>query len=160
MLITSENFKQCLSRFATGVCIVSAEDSINKEIIGVTISSFTSVSLKPLLILFCISKNYYSHQIFTKEKCFVVSILNENQKEISKNFAKHTIDKWDGIKIINSQILKLPLIQGSIAYLECNKYAEYDGGDHTIFVGEVINSEILSQEKPLIHYKSGYYSLK
>jgi len=157
-IVTESQFKDAMSRFATGVTIITT--SYNNELFGFTASSFTSVSLNPPLILFCLHKNAFSINSFNKSDKFGVSILAENQIDISKHFARPHSNKFAEIAYELGTATSCPLIEGSICHIECNKYASYDAGDHVIFVGEVINTAIKNDLKPLLYFHKSYTNLK
>lgn len=124
-----------------------------------TVNSFASVSLDPTLILFCIDKSAHNYDNFKNSDDFVVNILAEGQEEISRNFAHPSSVNWKNISYTTDKTAH-PLINGVIAYLECKKKNMYDGGDHSIFIGEVTNLENLSDDKPLLYYKGEYSNIK
>ncbi|HJD55324.1 MAG TPA: flavin reductase family protein [Rickettsia endosymbiont of Pyrocoelia pectoralis] len=156
--VTKSKFKEAMSCFPQGVTVI-ATDQDNK-LFGFTASSFTSVSLKPPLILFCLNKDSFSINGFKKSDKFAVSILAENQAEISEHFAHSHPDKFAGIAYEIGSKTSCPLIKGAICHIECLKYASYDGSDHIIFVGEVINTTIKNDLKPLIYFHKSYTKLQ
>jgi flavin reductase (DIM6/NTAB) family NADH-FMN oxidoreductase RutF len=155
--ITESQFKDAMSRFPQGVTIITT--NYNGELFGFTASSFTSVSLKPPLILFCLSKNSFSINSFQKSDKFAVSILAENQIDISKHFAKSQPNKFTKIDYELGNKTDCPLINGATCHIECNKYASYDAGDHVIFIGRVINTAIKNDLKPLLYFHKLYTRL-
>lgn len=158
MTIDITEFKKVLSNFTTGVTIVTS--SLNdKEYLGVTISSFSSLSLDPPLVLFCLGKKSYSLGGFLKTKYFTINILAENQQALSDKFARSSIDKWENVEHFFGKITNCPLINGCLGYIECEKYMSYDGGDHIIFIGKVLNLTQARESDPLLRYQSSYYKL-
>ncbi|AAU03623.1 flavin reductase family protein [Rickettsia typhi] len=155
--ITEWQFKDAMSRFPQGVTIITA--NCNNKLFGFTASSFTSVSLKPSLILFCMNKNSCSINSFKKSDKFAVSILAENQIDISKHFAKSQPNKFTKIDYKLGHKTDCPLINGATCHIECNKYASYNAGDHIIFIGEVINTAIKNNVKPLLYFHKSYTRL-
>lgn len=152
--VTRSRFKEAMSRFPAGVTVITTNQ--DNRLFGFTASSFTSVSLKPPLILFCLNKNSFSINGFEKSNKLAVSILAENQYEISEHFAQSHPDKFAEIAYELGSKTCCPLIKGAICHIECLKYASYDGGDHIIFVGEVINTTIRNDLKPLIYFHKSY----
>lgn len=148
-----------MSRFATGITVVTTKDEGMPY--GLTVNAFASVSLDPLLILVSIEKRATTHQHIVASRHFAASILAETQEEISRRFAMHgDTHKFDGIATIESHT-GAPVIVGSLAYLAANVVFEYDGSDHTIFIGEVVDAKVLMPDgKPLLYYRSGYRNLK
>lgn len=148
-------FKQCMGKFVTGITIVTTKaDNRN---IGITINSFNSVSLSPLLILFSLNKkSHYYHNILNS-KNFTINILNSTQKDYVQLFANHNNDQWTNTELdLDNTITDSPALKKCLAFLECERYAQYDGGDHTIILGKVINLFNSKNENPLIYYKGNF----
>lgn len=154
MTVTPEIFKQCLGCFATGVTVITVLDSKGKPH-GITINAFASLSLEPPLILFNIAKTATCHKILLQAKHFSVNILAEGQQQISQLFAFAKDDKWQKVASVPGKN-KCPILDGIIAYLECDFAFSYDGGDHTIIVGKVTHLEKQSEKKPLLYYRGEY----
>jgi flavin reductase (DIM6/NTAB) family NADH-FMN oxidoreductase RutF len=153
MAITNDQFKSSLGRFASGVTVVTTKDNDGK-LHGLTVSAFSSVSMNPPLILVCIHKNTGSYSSFEESKAFVVNILEESQQQISNHFASHSDDKFSGQNYeLNEN--GLPILADCLVNLECSLKHSYDGGDHTIFVGEIEKTTV-RDGKPLI-YSQGKY---
>jgi flavin reductase (DIM6/NTAB) family NADH-FMN oxidoreductase RutF len=153
MSISKEEFRSALSRFASGVTVVTTKDGSGK-LYGITVSAFCSVSLEPPLILICIEKNTGSHHAFEQSRAFVVNILRENQQHISDRFASPLDDKFGGISY-RSGIEDLPVLEDALANLECRLRYSHEGGDHTIFVGEVEKATVNGVE-PLLYFHGNY----
>jgi flavin reductase (DIM6/NTAB) family NADH-FMN oxidoreductase RutF len=152
-----ENLKAFMRMFPQGVTVVTT--ILNGTPGGITVSAFTSISLNPPLIMVAISKDSAFHDVLIKSKIFAVNLLSKNDKEISERFAgKYGNDKFNNI---NYKIGKLgaPILNDALAVLECNTWRTYDGGDHTIFIGEVLNITINKQDLPLVYYNRGYTTL-
>jgi 3-hydroxy-9,10-secoandrosta-1,3,5(10)-triene-9,17-dione monooxygenase reductase component len=149
-------FKAALSRFATGVTIITTREADGSPV-GFTASSFTSLSLDPPLVLFCLARNAASFDAFTANPAFAVNILADGQQDISNRFAQRGDDKFAGVA---TRVGKggAPLIEGSLAGLECRTTETLPGGDHLIFVGQV--EEIhLGEGGPLLYYRGQYETL-
>lgn len=153
MPITKDEFKNALSRFASGVTVVTTKDN-DGNLQGLTVSAFCSVSLEPPLVLVCIDKKTGSYHAFEESGCFVVNILSEEQQDISNQFASSIADKFAGIDYFTNG-KDLPIIKDALVNLECNLKSAYDGGDHTIFVGEIEKSHT-SEGKPLVYCHGQY----
>jgi Conserved protein/domain typically associated with flavoprotein oxygenases, DIM6/NTAB family len=135
MPVTEVEFRSALSRFASGVTVVTTKDGTG-NFHGITVSSFCSVSLKPPMILVCIEKTTGSHYAFNESDHFVVNILSEPQSDVSERFASQLPNKFDGVEFeLNTD--GVPVLSSCLANLECRFRMAWDGGDHTIFVGEV-----------------------
>ncbi len=156
MCISEKQFKSCLGAFATGVTVITTLDKL-EQIHGITVNSFNSVSLNPPMILFSIEKKAVRFDIFTSCSNFIVNILSDQQKTISKMFAARDIN-WDKIKYKTEY--DMPVLEGVLSYLYCSKKYEYDGGDHKIIVGEVIKAQkIKDNNKSLLYYEGCYYTV-
>jgi flavin reductase (DIM6/NTAB) family NADH-FMN oxidoreductase RutF len=156
MTIDEARFRQAMGHFAGGVTVVTTEHE--GELYGMTVSSFTSLSLKPSLVLICIDKTVPTHAAIAAAGCFVINILEKRQEHLSRRFAVTTNDKFKGVAWHNGQ-LGLPVLEGVLAVIECRVYNQYDGGDHTIYIGEVVDTEVF-EGVPLLYYRRGYRELK
>ena len=151
-------FRRALGEFATGVAVVTARGR-GEELIGMTMSSFNSVSLDPPLVLFSIDRKARSLPAMLEAKGFAVNILARDQEQISNQFARALSDKWDQVKTSVGHA-EAPLIAGAMAHFECAPYANYDGGDHVIFVVRVIRHASRAEAAaPLIFFRGRYRDL-
>jgi 3-hydroxy-9,10-secoandrosta-1,3,5(10)-triene-9,17-dione monooxygenase reductase component len=155
MTFNDREFRDGLGTFATGVCIVTTE--IDGLPLGATISSFNSVSLHPPLVLFSLARTVISFSLWSRAEQFAVTVLAEDQVELSNQFAREAADKWAGVPFSRGKS-GCPLIQGGVASFECARHASYDGGDHEIIVGRVL-SFAASETVPLIFYRGRYGKL-
>lgn len=152
MPIDDARFKLAMSHFASGITVVTTEHEGARY--GMTVASFASLSLHPPLVLICIEKSVKTHDAIAAAQKFGVSILAEDQSEISNRFASRSEDKFAGTDVhIGST--GVPLIGGAICTIECRLHAALPGGDHTIYVGEVVEAE-MNDAEPLVYYRSGY----
>lgn len=151
--ISKDEFRAALGRFASGVTVVTTRDGENR-LHGITVSAFCSVSLEPPLILVCIDKEAGSHYAFEQSRAFVVNILREDQQYLSDRFAAQISDKFDGVKY-RAGIENLPVLEDVLVNLECRLAGAYDGGDHTIYIGEIVVSTV-NEGKPLIYFHGEY----
>ncbi len=156
MSINNDEFRSALSRFASGVTVVTTTDAAGK-LHGITVSAFCSVSLAPPLVLICIEKTTPSHYAFEESEIFAVNILSESQVDVSQQFAAPFLDKFDGIDYVIGD-LGAPIISNALVNLECHLRHSLSGGDHSIFVGEV-NSIKIDDGKPLVYFKGNYRKL-
>jgi flavin reductase (DIM6/NTAB) family NADH-FMN oxidoreductase RutF/DNA-binding IclR family transcriptional regulator len=138
--------RNCLGTYVTGVTIVTTVAPCGTPV-GITVNSFSSVSLDPPLVLWSQALCARSFPAFRDAERFVINILAEDQAEISRRFAKAGEDKFANIPIRRG-LGGLPIIEGCTAFLECTKSATYPGGDHAVFVGRVENFEH-TELKPL-----------
>lgn len=153
MPVSETEFRNALSRFASGVSVVTTRD-VSGRSYGITVSAFCSVSLTPPLVLICIEKATASHDAFVESGLFVVNILDETQKHLSERFAAPADDKFGEVEFA-SGIGGLPVLKNALASLECRIRKTYDGGDHSIFVGEVETTTVRDGE-PLIYFRGRY----
>ena len=152
----SKQFKASMGCFPTGITIIST--TYEKQLFGFTANSFTSVSLSPPLILFCLNKSAGSIDAFKKSTVFAISVLSIEQVEISKHFSTSRPNKFQNVKYQTGNLSNCPLITDAICWFECTKYQEYEGGDHLIFVGEVQSATINNNHKPLVYFARNYLS--
>src|SRR5215510_10924621 len=138
-MVTPDQFRQVMGNFATGITVVTTRDA-NGEPYGLTVNSFTSVSLNPTLVLVCLDNQLSGLQSFKDSKHFGVSILSEHQEDLSRIFAKKDADRPPAIYVDGK--LGVPLLRNSIATMECETVKIYEGGDHQIFLGRVEHCEL------------------
>ncbi len=127
-------FRRCLSQFATGVTVVTAR--AGDKLVGMTANSFASVSLDPPLVLWSAMRASASFPVFEAATHFIVNILAHDQIHLSKHFGKSSPDKFDGLDW-GPGIGGAPVLASALATIECKRLADYPGGDHRIFLGEV-----------------------
>ena len=147
--MNNKNLRNVLSKFATGVTIVSTTDDDGNPV-GMTANSFTSVSLDPPLVLWNIGINQPSYDIFLNAKGYSVSILSKDQRNICNLFSSSVDNKFNNIDFVLSDN-GFPIIQKSLAWFDCLKWNNYPGGDHQILVGEIKNF-YADENDPLIFW--------
>jgi flavin reductase (DIM6/NTAB) family NADH-FMN oxidoreductase RutF len=152
-------FREALGAFPTGVAIVTGLTE-KGERVGVTVSSFNSVSISPPLVLFSIARQAHSYSAWVAMRSYAVNILSQQQEEVSNRFARALGDKWAGLIVLEGTN-GLPILPNALAVFECEAYARYDGGDHDIFVGRVtgLRRHPHKQEQPLIFFGGRYRRL-
>jgi flavin reductase (DIM6/NTAB) family NADH-FMN oxidoreductase RutF len=155
-MVTSDQFRQVMGSFATGITVITTRDKAGNPY-GLTVNSFTSVSLNPLLVLVCLDLRLSGLQAFKDSKQFGVSILSEHQEDMSRMFAKK--DSERPASIYYNGKLDLPLLHNSLAIMECETVQIYEGGDHLIFLGEVKAAEVLGTGHPLLFFRGKYHRL-
>ena len=155
MPFDADQFKKTMSQFASGVSVVTAEEG--NDLYGITVSAFSSLSLDPPLVLICIDKSVKSHDGIASAGHFAVNILSADQEEVSNRFASRAEDKFAGIETTKGS-LGDPLITGAVATMQCRLHSTLDGGDHTIFVGQVVESHV-ADAWPLLYFRGGYRRL-
>jgi flavin reductase (DIM6/NTAB) family NADH-FMN oxidoreductase RutF len=151
-------FRTALSMFATGVAVITAPRN-NAPPIGITVASFNSVSLDPPLILFSVDRRNLSLPDLSAVGTYAVNVLEEAQQDLSNRFAKANSDKWGGMAGVSEKRADAVLLPNSLATFECEPYAQYDGGDHVIFVGRVKKYQTRSEGRPLVFFGGRYHTL-
>lgn len=146
-------FRQALGRFASGVTVITTKHLDQHH--GTTVSSFCSLSLNPPLVLVCIDLNATIHDLIVESGVFGVNILAEHAEPLSRHFARRIPDKFSEVSYRVGH-LGVPLLEDALASLECRVTAQHEGGDHSIFIGEVVALNTQPHEHPLLFYRSTY----
>lgn len=156
-----DDFRATLGRFATGVTVITT--SAGGREYGMTVSAFSSLSLDPPLVLVCVDRGATMHELLGEGAVFGVNVLAQGQESLSRRFATgEPADRFAGVGYARGA-LGAPLLDGTVAWLECTVAARHPGGDHAIVVGAV--AEVGVREGaghdggPLLYYRSGYASL-
>jgi flavin reductase (DIM6/NTAB) family NADH-FMN oxidoreductase RutF len=150
-------FRQALGHFPTGVCVVTA--TVDEWRLGMTISSFNSVSLEPPLILFSIDCRAAGLPLWERADAYAVHVLAENQKALSDRFAKRLANKWEGMSW-SPGASTAPILTGAAAIFECVPHARHDAGDHRLFIAKVKCFRASIDRQPLVFSKGRYASLQ
>lgn len=156
MTFDPDSLRTVMRRWASGVSVVTGRH--DGEIHGMTVSSFTSLSLTPPLVLVALEQTSRTHQIVTASQRFLVAILAEDQKSISDRFAGRVaddLDRFEGIEYWQADS-GCPVPAGSLAYLDCQLTASHDAGTHTVFIGQVQQADVLRQAPPLLYFDQHY----
>lgn len=157
MVIDDEDYRTALGLFATGITIITTltEDS---QPVGITANSFNSVSLRPAIILWSIGKAAHSLPAFQKAEHFAVHILREDQQALAQTFSRSQADKFAGLNLIFGRG-GVPLLAHCAACLQCRPYAQYEAGDHILFLAEVQEINADKTARPLIYHDGHYVEL-
>ena len=153
--IEQRALRSALGAFATGVTIVTTRTGEGADV-GLTANSFSSVSLDPPMVLWSLAKTSSSIEAFRTAIHFAVHVLAADQDDMSGRFATRGIDKFAGLKVGRGPG-DVPLLEGCTARFECRTAFQYEGGDHVIFVGEVVN--LTHSERPPLIFHGGRYGL-
>jgi 3-hydroxy-9,10-secoandrosta-1,3,5(10)-triene-9,17-dione monooxygenase reductase component len=145
-------FREVLGHFATGITIVTATDE--GEPVGFSCQSFAALSLDPPMVILAPAKSSTSWPRIARAGSFCVNILGEHQEAVCRAFAVSGGNKFDGVDW-SPGVTGSPLIDGSLATVECTLGAIYEGGDHELVTGHVVDMEI-GQGSPLLFYRSGF----
>lgn len=146
-------FRAVLGQFATGVTIITAID--DGEPVGVAANSFTSVSIDPPLVLFCVGRGSSTWPRIEAARKFAVNILGEHQEELSGLFATKGADRF-GQTEWHVGVGGSPVLHDTLAYLDCEFWNEYEGGDHIIVVGRVLDLGVQRDAGPLLFFRGKY----
>ncbi len=157
MAVETREFREAMGSFATGVTIVTAV-APSGELLGITANSFNSVSLSPPMVLFSLARRAYSLRSFEASEHFAVNVLREGQDALSTTFATALIDKWVDVDYETWET-GCPVFPDALAVFECATRFRYEGGDHVIFVGEVLKLRTDNGGKPLLFFRGGYRAM-
>lgn len=155
-MIDSSTYRTVLSRLASGVSVVTTVGTDGRDH-GMTVSALCSLSLDPPLVLLCVDKAAMMHPHLVAAPHFAVNLLALEQEALSRRFAESIDGKFEGVTVTR-QLSGCSLIDGALAHLECEMWAQHEGGDHTIFVGRVKRADARDAE-PLLYYRGGYTRL-
>lgn len=156
MPMDSRAFRDALGRFPTGVAVVTAAGSDSH--FGITVNSFTSVSLDPPLLLWCMDRRSRRHEVFVKAAGFTVSILGTDHKDVSSRLARPGEHSLNDIALIETE-LGPPALADSLAIFECAAEKKVEAGDHTILLGRVLRFSCPSASAPLVFFRGKYSAL-
>ena len=156
--IDSKLFRAVCGHFVTGVTVVTTT-APDLQPVGLTINSFTSVSLAPPLVLFCLDLRSGVREVLRHSRYFAVNILAEDQENISRAFATRAGPRFADMRTHPART-GAPIIDDSLAYLDCRYVNEVDGGDHAIVLGEVVDLGVQRQDgNPLAFFRSTHAQL-
>jgi len=150
-------FRQALGRFPTGVCILTSV--VEGVPLGMTVSSFNSLSLDPPLVLFSIDGRAASLRSWTKAEGYALNVLAEGQREVSERFAKPRSNKWEGTSYAHG-LFGAPVLPGVAALFECAAESAREAGDHVLFIGAVQRFRIFADRLPLVFHGGQYGSVR
>lgn len=156
MSIDERSFRKALGCFPTGVAVITAVDDSGRPV-GVTVSAFSSLSLNPPLVLFCLDRHTRDLDAF-RTGHFAVNVLRETQREVSIRFASRRDDKFADLDT-RPGLGNVPLLPDTLATLECAVENVVEGGDHFIFIGRVERLEHQAGGQPLVYFRGAYATL-
>ena len=152
--LDAKEFRNALGQFPTGVPVVTTLDKDGNKV-GMTANSFSSVSLDPMLVLWSIAKTSSSFEVFNETEHFAIHVLNANQKDVSNTFAsKDCADRFAQVAH-SAGHAELPILDDYSALFQCEIEARYEGGDHIIMVGRVVEFDNKA-EAPLVFHAGRY----
>jgi flavin reductase (DIM6/NTAB) family NADH-FMN oxidoreductase RutF len=145
----ARHFRNALSQFATGVTVITTRLP-DGSFLGLTASSFNSVSLDPPLVLWSLSRTASSLPVFTGNTHYVINILAGDQAALAQRFSKRSENRFEGVEFALSHT-GLPILKGAAAWFECHNRSRYPEGDHVIFVGEVERCDVSPKSALVFH---------
>ena len=155
MSIDPREFRNTVGCFATGITVITTLDEAGRPV-GFTANSFTSLSLDPPLVLFCLDRKVASFEAFSGDRHFAVNILSSGQADVSQRFATSGQEKWEGFEF-ESRETGSPILRDCLANLECTIESIHEGGDHVIVVGRVVSiNRAEATSGALLYYKGRY----
>src|SRR3954452_4286607 len=155
------HYRRVMSRLASGVAVVSTAESGMRH--GMTVNAIVSVSLDPVLMLFCCERDASMHDPLLRVGTWAASLLTAAQEDTSRWFATRERageDQFDGRPVRAGAHSGAPILTDALAWFECRTWATYDGGDHTIIVGEVLAMAIDNDAEPLVYFRRGYRTVR
>ncbi len=156
------DYRRVVGRFATGVTVITA--MLDGEHHAMTCNSFTSVSLEPVLVLFCPEKVARFHDVVLAAGTWGVSVLGQGQEEVSRRFAvrgRPLEDQFLGLPHTHGALTGAAVVDGALASLECRTVSTTDAGDHTVVIGEVLGLGVPDPEgDPLLYYEGRYRAFR
>jgi flavin reductase (DIM6/NTAB) family NADH-FMN oxidoreductase RutF len=157
--MNSRRFRNALGQFPTGVVVATARTEAG-QLIGMTMSSFNSVSLNPPLVLFSVLRQARGFSVWQMIEQYAINVLNEEQEQVSNQFARSAGDKWSGISPVTGDT-GVPILPNAAVVFECQAHARFDGGDHEIFVGRVValHDHSIYRGRPLVFFDGCYRQL-
>jgi flavin reductase (DIM6/NTAB) family NADH-FMN oxidoreductase RutF len=159
MALTRDEYRRLIGCFATGVTVITAAHG--EEVRGMTANAVTSVSLEPLLLLICVDKRTVTHQFLEEAQHFAVNIMAEDQEQVSRALASR--DSEDARRLVGYRYRSgetgAPILEDCLAYVECRITEVLEGGDHSIFMGQVEGGEVLRDVPPLLFFRGKYSRL-
>jgi flavin reductase (DIM6/NTAB) family NADH-FMN oxidoreductase RutF len=155
--IDQAHYRQVLGHFPTGVTVVAGMD--RGEPVGLAVGSFFSLSIEPPLVGFCVGKSSTSWARMEAERAFCVNVLGADQEDVCRVFATSGDDKFASIGWRPAET-GAPLIDGVLAWIDCDLEAIHDGGDHHIVIGRVRGMDVGHEGDPLVFFRGGYANLR
>lgn len=156
------DYRRVVGRFATGVTVITAV--VDGEQHAMTCNSFTSVSLDPVLVLFCAEKVARFHEVVLTSGTWAVSVLAQGQEQVSRRFAvrgRPLEDQFSGLPFSVGPATGAAVLDGALAALECRTVSVTDAGDHTVFIGEVLGLGVPDPDgDPLLYYEGRYRAFR
>ena len=149
-------FRRALGMFATGITVVTTRDAAGHPV-GLTVNSFNSVSLDPPLIVWSLSRQFTQREAFEHCNHYAINVLSADQESLSKLFAGKAKDRFAGLEW-DVGTHDVPLLRGCCAHFEVRNDVRHEGGDHLLFIGEVLRFD-RAEKAPLLYFEGAYRTL-
>jgi flavin reductase (DIM6/NTAB) family NADH-FMN oxidoreductase RutF len=156
MSFDGKAFRNALGAFPTGVAVVTVSDA--EAPMGITVNSFTSVSLDPPLVMWCLDRRSERFAVFTAASFFTISVLGAEHQHVSARLAKPGEHRLQNDELVATESGP-PALADALAVFECERYAVHDGGDHAILVGRVMRFFRKEEGAPLVFFRGRYGAL-
>ena len=157
-VVDSRAFRQALGHFPTGVAIVTTRCPDGRAV-GLTINSFTSLSLEPPLVMWSLVNHSPSLEIFEKCSHFAINVISQEQVPVALGFANSQVkDKFALISHVDGEE-GVPLLDDCVATFVCENYRQHEGGDHTLFIGRVVRHTTLTEHEPAVFHRGRFANL-
>lgn len=161
MSVEVDAFKEAMAHWASGVAVVTAVSPADGRPVGITVSSFTSLSIAPPQILISVNKRLFTHGVIISTGRFAASILRAEQREWGMRFAgmvPEVDDRFAGIATFRAATGS-PILADALAWVDCEVRHTFDGEDHTVIVGEVVASGSAPDGEPLLYYDRKWHAV-
>jgi flavin reductase (DIM6/NTAB) family NADH-FMN oxidoreductase RutF len=159
MAVDPETLRVVMRQWATGVTVLTAQDGAQRH--GMTVNSFTSVSLDPPLVLVCIERGIRTYGLVERSRAFAISILHEGQAEVSDRFAGRETEHSDRFTGLNTftAVTGAPIVTPNLGYLDCVVVDVHAAGTHGIFVARVVAAQTQNTRRPLVYFNRDYHQI-
>ena len=157
--LSQKSFRRALGSFSTGIVVVTARKA-SGDPRAITVNAFTSVSLDPPLVLYCLGKSAFHFKVFAEATSFAINVLSADQQALSNRFAGEIEDDLADLST-RSLLTGSPILPGALTALDCTTETQHDAGDHLITIGRVCAIEETGDvSEPLIYFQGGYRGLR
>ena len=159
MSVDATAFRHVVGTFTTGVTVITTGRDGSYH--AMTANAFTSLSLEPLTVLVSVEKSAHTYPVIDTSGAFTVNILAQDQEEVSRLFASKATQERHSLKDTPFTLGKngVPMLEGCLAYIQCSTIQKFDGWDHTIYIGEVVDARVARDVPPLVYFRSSYRRL-
>lgn len=159
MSVDPLEFRSIIGHLATGVTVITT--AADGQLQGMTANAVASLSLDPVMVLVCVDRTTHTHGLLEKSGAFTVNILGEHQEDVSRLFAKKDAPQKGMLRGCGFRLgaTGSPILEDCLAFLECRVADVLTGGDHSIFLGQVVNEGVVSDTNPLLFFRGQYGAL-